>query len=450
MAVTLALLEGSSLFAGAFAAICLWARPLLSDRADVALVLGQALPLSLCCLVAFYYNDLYDLRIVRSFGDFAARLLQSFGIACIMMAALYTAFPETKIAGGPFVSSLLIVAALLLPLRAVSYGVIRSRPFVERVLILGTGPVAHKLIEEIDAQPHFGYVIVGVVDDASASHAAPWQYPLRGPLEHLGKIIEETHPHRIFVALAERRGRLPVDQLLESRVAGITVEDGVKVYERLTGKIAIESLTPSDLIFSKDFLKSRLDLALGRAMSLVLAVIGIVILTPLLLLIALAIKLDSGGPVFFVQDRVSLYGKPFRLIKFRTMRPVTGETSKWVRDNHTRITRVGKWLRKFRLDELPQVVNMLQGDMNLVGPRPHPVSNFELFIDKIPYYALRAVVRPGVTGWAQVRYGYANDLQEETEKMRYDLFYIKHLSLWLDLRILFDTLKIVLFGREVR
>jgi lipopolysaccharide/colanic/teichoic acid biosynthesis glycosyltransferase len=145
-----------------------------------------------------------------------------------------------------------------------------------------------------------------------------------------------------------------------------------------------------------------------------------------------------------------LYGKPFRLIKFRTMRPVTGETSKWVRDNHTRITRVGKWLRKFRLDELPQVVNMLQGDMNLVGPRPHPVSNFELFIDKIPYYALRAVVRPGVTGWAQVRYGYANDLQEETEKMRYDLFYIKHLSLWLDLRILFDTLKIVLFGREVR
>ncbi|MGH9365223.1 MAG: sugar transferase, partial [Thermoanaerobaculia bacterium] len=146
-------------------------------------------------------------------------------------------------------------------------------------------------------------------------------------------------------------------------------------------------------------------------------------------------------------ERVGLFGRSFKLLKFRTMYPVDGNTSEWASDNSDRITGVGSWLRRFRLDELPQFINILFGDMNLVGPRPHPVSNVDLLASNIPYYNLRAVVRPGVTGWAQIRYGYANNLEEETEKMRYDLYYIKHLSLWLDLRILLDTVKIVLFGR---
>jgi lipopolysaccharide/colanic/teichoic acid biosynthesis glycosyltransferase len=150
--------------------------------------------------------------------------------------------------------------------------------------------------------------------------------------------------------------------------------------------------------------------------------------------------------VFFRQDRIGLHGRRFSLVKFRTMRPVAAEVSAWVRDNEDRITRVGRVLRKFRVDELPQFINVLRGDMNLVGPRPHPVVNYELFAREIPYYALRAAVRPGVTGWAQVRYGYANNLEEETEKMRYDLYYVKHLSVWLDLRILVDTVKVVAFG----
>ena len=186
---------------------------------------------------------------------------------------------------------------------------------------------------------------------------------------------------------------------------------------------------------------------MARAASLVTAVIGFIAFAPLFGLIALAIKLDSPGPIFFVQQRAGRYGRRFALVKFRTMLSAGAEMSEWVRDNSERVTRVGKWLRKFRLDELPQFLNMLRGDMNLVGPRPHPVSNYQLFIENVPYYALRSVVRPGLTGWAQVRYGYANDLEEETEKMRYDLYYIKHLSTWFDLRILFDTVKIVLFGR---
>src|SRR6266436_1941499 len=252
---------------------------------------------------------------------------------------------------------------------------------------------------------------------------------------------------RIVVALDERRGRLPVRRLLEARVRGIAVEDGGEVLERLTGKIAIESILPGALAFSKDFRASRAHDALARAGGVLLAGAGLVLSAPLFLLVALLIKLDSRGPVLFVHERVGLGGRRFRLLKFRTMHPAYGGTSEWVRENEDRITRVGRWLRKFRLDELPQFVNILRGDLNFIGPRPHPASNFDLFDRVVPYYWLRTLVRPGITGWAQVRYGYANNLEEETEKMRYDLYYIKHQSPALDLRILLDTVKIVLLGR---
>ena len=251
---------------------------------------------------------------------------------------------------------------------------------------------------------------------------------------------------------------MPLKALLQLRVHGIAVEDGVEVYEKLTGKVAIEALTPSSLIFSQHFRACRLDLALARALSLPLVALALVLLSPLLALIALAIKLDSAGPVLFVQERVGRGGRLFKLIKFRTMHPARSTTSEWARDNHARMTRVGRRLRQFRLDELPQLFNVVRGDMNLLGPRPHPVANVPLFEmvmrnipdcgETIPYYALRSMVRPGLSGWAQVRYQYANDLEEEIEKMRYDLYYIKHMSAWLDLRILFGTLKIVLRGRE--
>jgi len=444
--VVLALIETGVLFAAVSGMAFLWARPILVDWLDVAAVLGQGFAVSLCCVVSFYYNDLYDLHIVHSFSGFASRLLQAFGVAFILLAIFYTLFPDTKLAERPFVSSLLIVLGVLLPLRALSYVIMRSRPFTERVLILGTGALAQKLVAEIEARPHFGYVIAGIVDDGD--RPAGLDHPVLGPLGQLQKIVEDVRPARIILAMAERRGRLPVDQLLAVRVQyGVMVEDGVTVYERLTEKLAVEALTPSTLIFSRDFRKSRLELAIARTISLATAAAGLVVLAPLLGLIALLIRLESRGPILFVQRRVGRHGKDFPLIKFRTMLPASEELSQWAKDNDDRVTRVGKWLRKFRLDELPQFVNMLRGDMYLVGPRPHPVSNYQLFIENIPYYALRSVVRPGVTGWAQVRYGYANNLVEETEKMRYDLYYIKHLSLWFDLRILFDTVKIVLFGR---
>jgi lipopolysaccharide/colanic/teichoic acid biosynthesis glycosyltransferase len=309
-------------------------------------------------------------------------------------------------------------------------------------------------VAEIDARPDLRQYVIGVLDES------PGQRRSRslGDVRDLDRIVKDVRPDRVIVALGSRRGGMPLRALLDLRVRGIAVDDGADVYERLTGKIAIEALTPTSVIFCKDFRPRRWDLALARGLGQPFVAGALVALAPALALIALLIKMDSPGPVFFLQERVGRGGKRFKLIKFRTMRPERRVRSEWARDNSDRLTRVGRWLRRFRLDELPQLVNILKGDMNLVGPRPHPLSNLPLFIlvmrnapscgEPIPYYALRWMVRPGLTGWAQVRYQYANDLQEEVEKMRHDLYYVKHMSLWLDLRIVLETVQTVLLGRE--
>src|SRR3989454_4628575 len=359
------------------------------------------------------------------------------------MGIVYSLAPEAPLGGNPLLAGLLAIVGFLLGLRLCH--VVRRRHVRERVLILGQSPLGRQVVEEIERRPQGRYVVVGVVDDAA----------------DLDRVIETTLPDRIVVALAERRGRLPLYPLLESRARGVVVEDAVETYERLTGKLALEALSPSSIVFSADFQVSRLQLALSRALSLLASIIGLTVLAPVLGLIVLLIRLDSRGPVFFIQERVGLSGLSFKLIKFRTMHPVRRPKSEWEQDNCDRITRVGRWLRRFRLDELPQLVNVLRGDMNLVGPRPHPVTNLGLMIlvvrnlsevsgDAIPYYSLRCSVRPGITGWAQVRYGYANSIEEEVQKICYDFYYLKHMSFWLDLRILFETVKTVLSGSGSR
>ena len=444
MATTLALVEMGAIFAAVWVMLLGGLGPVLASSGAVTAALGQAVTLSVSCLVAFYFNNLYDFRVVPSFWPFASRLPGSVSLAVIMVAGFYHLAPRGFQLQSPALATAMTSVGLVLLVRALSYAVIRSRPFASRVLIVGATPLARKLVET--ARSRAGYTVVGIVDDAPARGDVPFRTFPGGPLEQLGAIIDHLRPNRVVVALAERRGRLPVAQLLDAVTRRIVIEDGGDVYERLTGKLAIESLMPSRLIFSTDFVKPRLTLLLARLISVLVAAIGLALVAPLFVLIMLAITLDSPGPVFFVQDRVGRRGERFGLIKFRSMHPRTGGGSEWVCDNGHRITRVGKWLRKFRLDELPQFVNILRGDMNLVGPRPHPVSNFELFTAQIPHYALRTMIRPGMTGWAQVRYGYANNLEEETEKMRYDLYYIKRMSLRLDLRIVLDTAKLVFIG----
>jgi sugar transferase (PEP-CTERM system associated) len=446
------LVEGALLLAAIWLTAVAWGQAYILDWLDVASMGAQAFAIALCCSVALYYNDLYDPRVVRTFGDFAVRLVQAMGVAFILLAGLYTVLPGLSLARAPLASALVIVVGILLPLRAASYALVRSRPFRERVLVLGASPLCARLVREIEVQPHLGFDIVGIVDDAPGPEPALARHPFLGPLARVDKIVEETRPDRIIVALAERRGRLPVQPLLDARLHGVRVEEGVHLYERLTGKLAIETLVPSFLIFSRGFAKSRVQLGLRRLGSLGAAAAGLAVTAPLMALIALAVRLESPGPALFVQERAGLDGRPFRLLKFRTMRePAAVEPdSVWQRDDETRVTRVGRVLRVLRLDELPQLWNVLRGDMNLVGPRPEIAGNVRTMVEEIPYYALRHVVRPGVTGWAQVRHGYAVSREDVTEKVRHDLYYITHMSLRMDARILLDTVKIVLFGRGAR
>jgi lipopolysaccharide/colanic/teichoic acid biosynthesis glycosyltransferase len=326
-----------------------------------------------------------------------------------------------------------------------------------RILVLGLTPLAERFIAEAHRSGRLA--VVGIVDDRATAGVLP-DCPIAGPLGRLPEIVARLRPDRIVVALGERRGRTPVRALLDSCIAnGILVEDAAEAYERLTGKLAVEALRPTSIVYSQHFRPSPLHRASARVMSVCVALAGLFVLWPLMALIACAIKLDSRGPVLFVQKRAGLHGRPFFLLKFRTMQVTAAPRSEWAGDNGDRVTRVGRWLRALRFDELPQFLNILRGEMNLVGPRPHPVTNCDLFTlvarnlseltgTAIAYYSLRGLVPPGLTGWAQVRYGYANNLEQEIEKLRFDLYYVKYASPALDLRILFETFK-ALLGRRI-
>jgi len=458
MALILALIDGGSVLVVAGGALLIWAHPHLTGRVDGLTVLEEAAGFSLCFLLAFGFADLYNFRVIRSFDALLGRVPRALCAAIPVVMVFSVLVPSARFAGDVLGSSALVVIGVVfgpfLPIRAIAYWLLRSRRFAEQLLIVGGSPLARKLVREIELRPDCRYVVAAVVDDEN---------------ENVGRVIEAIRPDRIVVALTGWRGRLPrcrlVESLAESLARGILVEDVVDTYERLTGQLALEALSPTGVIFCRDFRTTRLQRAVARTFSFLVSAIAVLLLAPVIGLIALLIKLDSRGPVFFIQERVGLSGRPFKLIKFRTMHPVRQSDSEWEADNRDRITRLGRLLRQFKaghslLDELPQLLNVLRGDMNLVGPRPHTMKDLEMMIlaarnlseisgDAIPYYSLRCSVKPGLTGWAQVRYRYANTLEEEMEKIRYDLYYIKHRSLWLDIRILFETMKMLLSGGEL-
>jgi sugar transferase (PEP-CTERM system associated) len=254
---------------------------------------------------------------------------------------------------------------------------------------------------------------------------------------------------RIIVGLSDRRGRLPIEQLLRAKLSGVRVEDATTTYERLTGKILIDDLKPSWLIFSDGFRASRVTRFVKRMLDLSFSIILAIISAPFMALTALAIKLDSAGPFLYSQERLGENGRVFKIYKFRSMQTNAEQAGKpiWARDQDDRVTRVGRFIRTTRLDELPQLWNVMRGDMSFVGPRPERPFFVEQLSQEIPFYQQRHVVKPGLTGWAQVKYRYGSSLEDAMEKLRYDLYYIKHLSVIFDLTIVFDTVKVVLFRK---
>jgi sugar transferase (PEP-CTERM system associated) len=361
---------------------------------------------------------------------------------------------------GVFHIGFLFVGLLLLLWRRLFSVINSTQRLAERVVILGDGALAESLLHEIETRPELGIRVTGRAQMTGNG-------TLVGNLEH-----DETPPtisqssfcetiaidpniggiNRIVVAMEERRGNLPVDLLLSLKNRGVQVQDGNDVYESITGKVPIESIRLSWLLFSPGNAASRLFLFYKRSASLLSSTIGLLLSLPLLPFVVLAIKLSSPGRVLYRQSRVGRDGVVFRCYKFRTMRSDaeadTGPT--WAMDDDPRITRVGRFLRKTRIDEIPQLLNVFRGDMSLIGPRPERPEFVAALNKQIPYYHLRHSVRPGITGWAQILYKYGNSVEDAKEKLRYDLYYIKNTSVGLDLLIILNTIKIVLLGRGAK
>ena len=439
-------LDGISTLAVLAAAAAI-ASPGATDPATGLWVLAaRAAVVAGICIGAFYYNDLYNFEVPHDLSQVFGRLCRALGLSALTLAALYLVFPTTMLGGNAATWALLVTLLLVLVLRTAVYALAKRAPFSERVVIMGGGRLAAELAEHIETRRDLAMRLVGVLTPELERLPATARL---GAYGDVADVVRAHRPDRIIVAMPDRRGSLPVTALLACRFRGIRVEEGTQAFERFTQRLAVESLTPSALVFGDGFRVSRVQLALKRVVSVAIALTALLFAAPLMALVALAIRLESRGPVFFVQDRVGLHGRTFRLVKFRTMRPrEAGGDGVWLRDNASRVTRLGAVLRRYRLDELPQCLNILRGDMSLVGPRPEMASNVAAFSAAIPFYNLRHEVRPGLTGWAQVRAGYSMSTAEVTRKLCYDLYYIKHLSLRFDLRILFDTVKFVLSGKR--
>ena len=398
-------------------------------------------------LVCLYYNDFYDLTVVQSAREMVVRLLQAGGAASIILAGVYFAAPALAVRGDAFFPSLALFLVATLTWRFAFNVVIRAPRLVENILIVGTGPMAVGVARQIFVQHDFACHIVGFIGDEPAY--LPPGYPgIIGMPPDIAPIVERYGVHRIVVAVADRRGGIPVKELVHAKLSGIRVEEATTTYERLTGKIMLESLKPSFLIFSDGFHVSRFHRVLKRVVDIVLSVVGLVLSIVPMALTALAIWLESGWPVLYRQERVGQHGRVFTLYKFRSMRvDAEGATPVWAREGDSRVTTVGRFIRLTRLDELPQFWNVLRGDMSFVGPRPERPYFVEMLSQEIPFYHERHAVKPGVTGWAQVKYRYGASIEDATEKLRYDLYYVKHLSVVFDLTIVFDTFKVIVSGK---
>jgi sugar transferase (PEP-CTERM system associated) len=314
---------------------------------------------------------------------------------------------------------------------------------VERVYVLGTGERAQRVVQGLRQNPELGVEI------------ASWTGKLEGAVTrdsvaaHLMEVVHRQKVHRVIVAMPDRRGTIPMRELLDLRLRGVKIEEATSWLEKISGKIEVENLYPSWLVYGLGFRRSTPVIVIRRAISFIISLLGLILALPLLPFIILAIRLDSRGPVFYTQTRVGKGGRLFKVMKFRTMRQDAEAVSgpRWAGDHDPRVTRVGKFLRASRLDEIPQLWCVLKGDMAFVGPRPERPEFIEMLSEEIPYYGVRHMVRPGITGWAQVKYKYGRSVDDSREKLQYDLFYIKNASIGLDLLIMFQTIKTVLLGR---
>jgi sugar transferase (PEP-CTERM system associated) len=407
----------------------------------------KILAITALAILCLYYFDLYNFHRVLVPGEAYARLFAGLGTLSLLLAGFGFLFPGFILGRQVYVAGLIILTLYLVSWRAIHMWFIEKQYLSERVYVLGTGPRSRGLVDALRSRTGLGMEVVGwagAIGNGSLTREAL--------AESLESVRSAGSVDRVIVALSDRRNLMPVRELLDLRLSGVRVDDATAIQEELTGRIEVDDLNPSWLIFSDGFRLKPALLMIERTLSVIASLSLLLLTLPLIPWIALAIKLSSPGPVFYRQKRVGRSGTIFECYKFRTMRADaeadTGPT--WADDNDPRITRVGHFLRWMRIDEIPQLWNVLRGDMSFVGPRPERPEFVEWLSREIPYYNLRHLVLPGITGWAQVNYPYGASLEESKEKLCYDLYYVKNMSVAFDLLIMFQTLKIVFLGRGSR
>jgi sugar transferase (PEP-CTERM system associated) len=403
----------------------------------------KILGVTVLVLLCSHWLDLYDTARLNTKGELYFRLLMVPGVLAFILAGVAYVRPDYLLGRGSSAVGLLILTVALFGWRLGFTWLVQLPILVERVYVLGTGERAQRVVLGLSQNPELGVEI------------ASWTGKMEGVVTrdsvaaHLMDIVHKQKVHRVIVAMPDRRGTIPMQELLDLRMKGVKIEEATTWLEKISGKIEVENLSPSWLVFGEGFRRSTSFIVVRRVLSVIISLIGLICALPLLPLIMLAIRLDSKGPVFYTQTRVGKGGRLFKVVKFRTMDEDAEAASgpMWAGDNDPRVTRIGKFLRFSRLDEIPQLWCVLKGDMAFVGPRPERPKFIEQLSREIPYYGVRHMVRPGITGWAQVKYKYGSTVEDAREKLQYDLYYIKHASIGLDLLIMFQTIKTVLLRR---
>jgi len=445
-------MEGGIIFASIFAALQVDRLGLEPIQEGPGSALLKALALALFVVALLHLCQLHDLRRFYGRRELFLRLFLALGGAYLLIAAAGYLIPALRVRRIAYTFSFVFSFAVVFGLRLAYEHLMRDAHNRRRLLLLGSGRPAQIIADAVNGS-HPDYEMVGCVDGHAGRIGQEINgVKILGTVEDLGRVSRAARPDVIVVALAERRQSLPLSDILECKLEGIEVEDWPTFYEKLMGKIHLTELRPSWLIFSDGFRKSNVTLGVKRGMDVVLSIVGLLLTLPLFPLIALLIRLDSSGPVFYRQQRLGQGGRVFWLIKFRTMRRdaelETGPV--WAGDRDPRATRVGRILRRSRLDEVPQLANVLRGEMSLVGPRPERPDFVGELQAKIPFYIHRLTAKPGITGWAQVKYRYGATVEDALEKLQYDFYYIKNLSIFFDLLILLQTIQVVSVGKGSR
>jgi len=393
--------------------------------------------------------------VASTIAEVSIRLFQSLGITSIVLGLIYWAFPVVIINQFVFMLSIGFLLIFVIGWRLLYIFIINNGIFNQNIILLGSSPLAFDILNEIENEPDCGYSVCFLIPDSeeeASNIRISSKISIIKEKKDLCSLAKETGINKVVVALKEQRGSFPTQELIRCRTAGIEVIEGSSFYEMLTGKVLVTQIKPSWLIYSEGFRKSRFRTMVKRLEDIFIASIMLILLSPIFLIVSILIKLESKGRVLFFQDRVGQKKKEFMMHKFRSMVENAEKMSGpvWAETDDARITKVGRILRKLRIDELPQLWDVLIGKMSMVGPRPERKYFTDDLERKIPFYSERFIVKPGITGWAQISYGYGANMDDAIEKLNYDLFYIKNLSIIMDMVIILRTIKTVLFDKGAR